>query len=86
MTYRVEFSKRAVNQLKSLSRYVQVRLKPAIDGLAEEPRPDGVVKLKGEENAYRVRVGDYRIVYEVRDNVLLVLIVKIGHRREIYRK
>jgi mRNA interferase RelE/StbE len=65
---------------------VQVRLKPAIDGLAEEPRPDGVVKLKGEENAYRVRVGDYRIVYEVRDNVLLVLIVKIGHRREIYRK
>ncbi|HEY9620225.1 MAG TPA: type II toxin-antitoxin system RelE/ParE family toxin [Crinalium sp.] len=86
MTYRVEFSKRAANQLKSLSRHVQVRLKPAIDGLAEEPRPDGVVKLKGEENAYRVRVGDYRIVYEVRDNVLLVLIVKIGHRREIYRK
>lgn len=61
------------------------RLTEAMRSLAESSRPPGCVKLAGEENLYRIRVGDYRIVYQVRDTELLVLVVAIGHRREVYR-
>lgn len=64
---------------------LQRRLTQAIRGLAETPRPSGCVKLSGEENVYRIRVGDYRIVYQIKDEQLIVLVVAIGHRREIYR-
>jgi len=53
--------------------------------LANNPRPFGSDKLAGPEELYRVRVGDYRIVYQIQDEALLVLVVKIGHRREVYR-
>jgi len=53
--------------------------------LAEEPRPQGVVKMHGSEGYYRLRVGDYRVVYAIEDAVLLVLVVRIGLRREVYR-
>lgn len=86
MTYQVEFSKKAAKDFKSLPFEIQARLRPEIDALAIDPRPNAAIQLKGEQNAYRVRVGDYRIVYEVQDKVLLVLVVKIGHRREVYRK
>ncbi|PYM57636.1 MAG: hypothetical protein DMD79_20035 [Candidatus Rokuibacteriota bacterium] len=54
-----------------------------IDGLARDPRPSGVEKLAGSERLYRVRSGDYRIVYEIQDERVLVLVVRIGHRREV---
>lgn len=53
--------------------------------MARNPFPGGVKKLQGEEKIYRVRVGDYRIIYEVQSAVLVVLVLKIGHRREVYR-
>jgi len=53
--------------------------------LAENPRPNGSVKLAGPEPLYRIRVGDYRIIYDIRESELLILVVAIGHRREIYR-
>ena len=53
--------------------------------LVENPRPQGCVKLTGEESLYRIRVGEYRIIYQIQDAVLLVLIISIGHRREVYR-
>lgn len=56
-----------------------------IDELATSPRPNGVKKLKGKENTYRIRVGDYRILYEIFDDVLLVTVVKIGHRSKVYK-
>ncbi|WP_339378678.1 type II toxin-antitoxin system RelE family toxin [Calothrix sp. NIES-2100] len=56
-----------------------------IDDLAIEPRPHGVKKLKGEYNAYRIRVGDYRIIYEIFDDFLLVSVVEIAHRSEVYK-
>jgi len=56
-----------------------------IDALSGDPRPPGVEKLRGAENLWRVRVGDYRIIYTVRDEVVLVLVIRIGHRREVYR-
>jgi mRNA interferase RelE/StbE len=85
MTYRIEFVKRATKQFKDLPTHEQQRLSPKINALSTEPRPIGVVKLSGEEDLYRIRVGDYRIIYAIQDDQLLVLVVKLGHRREIYR-
>ena len=53
--------------------------------LEAEPRPPGSLKMKGDADIYRVRVGDYRVIYEIRDAILLVVVVKIGDRRDIYR-
>lgn len=61
------------------------RLRDAISGLASNPRPPDCLKMQGGDGLYRVRVGDYRIIYEIQDAVLVVLIVQIGNRREIYR-
>ena len=76
-----------MNQLRKLNKLdknIQKRLKPKILALAEKPRPPGVKKLQGYENTYRIRVGDYRIVYEIHDKVLLILIVEVGHRSDVY--
>ena len=86
MAYRLEFTSAADQQFRKLPAQLQARLKPHIDALAQNPRPSGVEKLKGEDNAYRLRVGDYRILYEVHDKILFVLVVKTGHRRDVYRK
>ncbi len=85
MVYQVELSPRAARDLKKLPKEVRQRLQKDIEGLATNPRPRGVVKLQGEENAYRIRVGDYRILYEIHDRVLLVILLKVGNRREVYR-
>ena len=61
------------------------RILGRIEALRDDPRPPGSVKLSGMEY-YRVRQGDYRIVYEIQDDILVIVVVKIGHRREIYRK
>ena len=84
MTYRVEVGPAAVRQLRKLDRPAQRRLQAAIELLAVEPRPSAAKKLVGGNGEWRVRTGDYRIVYEIYDNVLLVLVVAVGHRREIY--
>jgi mRNA interferase RelE/StbE len=62
------------------------RLRAAIDDLGKNARPSGYVKLAGEPDLYRVRVGDYRIIYQVNDPKLIVLVLSIAHRREIYRR
>lgn len=85
MTYTVEFSTAARRQFRKLPRNVQTIIQHEVDALADEPRPHGVEKMSGEDNAYRVRVGDYRIVYEIHDAVLVVVVVRVGHRREVYR-
>ncbi|MEK7790220.1 MAG: type II toxin-antitoxin system RelE/ParE family toxin [Deltaproteobacteria bacterium] len=85
MIYTIKIDKKARKQLNSLPIPVQNRIERKIDDLAQNPRPHGVEKLSGEENLYRVRIGDYRVIYQILDKILLVLIVKIGHRREVYR-
>ena len=85
MTYEIQISKSASKQIKKLPSEIQERIQVKINSLAIEPRPDGVKKLKGRENGYRVRVGDYRILYDVFDDVLLVIIVEVGHRSNIYK-
>jgi mRNA interferase RelE/StbE len=85
MIYRIEFAKPAAKQLKALSPQEQQRIKSKIDALESIPRPDGVVKLSGEDDLYRIRVGDYRIIYSIQDYQLLILVLKIGHRRDVYQ-
>ena len=85
MPYDIVLAPLAERQFRKLQTFTQRRLKPHIDGLATEPRPDGTVKVQGESDLYRIRVGDYRIVYYVWDREHRVMIVKIGHRRDIYR-
>lgn len=84
MTYTVEFSPSARKMFKKLPQDLQDRIQPKIDALAIEPRPSGVKKLKGEENTYRIRVGSYRVVYEIEDDVLLVTVIRVGGRGEVY--
>ena len=85
MSYRVLFQPSAVRELRKLSRDVQVRIMARIEALAKEPRPAGVKKLEGLKELCRVRVGDYRVVYQIRDERLVVLVVRIAHRRDAYR-
>ena len=86
MTYRVEVAPAALRRLRKLDPPARRRVQAAIELLADQPRPSGAKKLGGGEGEWRVRTGDYRIVYEVHDNVLLVLVVAVGHRREIYER
>lgn len=83
--YEVQIARRAVRALTALPRREQQRVRAAIDLLADDPRPPSCRKLAGEDAAYRVRVGDYRIIYEVFDRRLVVQVVRIGHRRDVYR-
>jgi mRNA interferase RelE/StbE len=85
MAYRIEFTAAAKRQFDKLPADIQRRLAEAVDRIGENPRHTGTVKLSGDEGLYRARAGDYRIVYRIEDNRLLVLVVKIGHRREVYR-
>ncbi|MBW4617352.1 MAG: type II toxin-antitoxin system RelE/ParE family toxin [Desmonostoc vinosum HA7617-LM4] len=85
MSYQVELTPAAVRQIKKLPREVQQRLALKLEELAIEPRPDGVVKLEGSDSLYRVRFRGYRIIYEIQDKVLLVTVVKVAHRRDVYR-
>jgi mRNA interferase RelE/StbE len=85
MTYRIEFVSQAAKQFRTLPSQVQERLKAKIDTLSTNPRPYGVTKLAGEDDLYRIRGGDYRIIYTIQDEHLLILVVKVGHRRDVYR-
>ena len=84
MSYTVEILRSAQKQLAAIDRQDQPRVISAIRTLANEPRPPGCKKLTGRP-AWRIRIGVYRVIYEIHDNRLLVLVVAIGHRREVYR-
>lgn len=84
MTYTVEILRTAQKELGKINRPDQDRIIDAIQSLSETPRPSGCLKLSGRE-AWRIRIGSYRVIYEVHDNRLVVLVVQIGHRRDVYR-
>ncbi len=84
MSYTINFAPSAAKELKKLDRPVLLRLKEAIDSLADNPRPNGVKKLSGEDDLWRIRVGDYRIVYTIEDDIVLVTVVRVRHRRDAY--
>jgi mRNA interferase RelE/StbE len=84
MKYTVFIEPYAQKQIQKLDKKFIPVIKLAISSLADNPRPYGYKKLKGE-NAYRIRVGDYRVIYEIEDSRIIVIIVSVGHRKDIYR-
>ena len=85
MAYTIHFTPAAQRQFDRLDSPTQRRVARAIDGLSENPRHAGVRKLAQQENLWRIRVGNYRAIYEIRDRQLVVVIVTIGHRSDVYR-
>jgi mRNA interferase RelE/StbE len=85
MSHRVEVAPAAVRELRKLDPAARRRIQAAIELLAEQTLPSGAKKLAGGDGEWRVRTGGYRIVYEIHDDVLLVLVVAVGHRRDIHR-
>jgi mRNA interferase RelE/StbE len=84
MTYIVLIERYAQKQIMKLDKKVIPMIKTAIAGLGTNPRPHGYKKLKGEE-AFRIRVGDYRIIYEIDNDKIIVTVVAVAHRKDIYR-
>ena len=82
--YRIEVKKSAAKELRKIPRKVLTRILDRIRSLSDDPRPEGSIKLTNKEE-YRLRIGKYRVLYSVEDNVLTVYIVKAGHRKDIYR-
>jgi mRNA interferase RelE/StbE len=81
MAYQVRIKRSARKEIEALPMRNRRQVVAAIESLGEEPRPLGVRKLTGADNHYRIRVGDYRIVYEIADERLIVFVVRVGHRR-----
>jgi mRNA interferase RelE/StbE len=84
MPYAIEIEPRAQRQIRALPRDVQRRLTDALAQLAEQPRPPDARRLAGHDRIYRIRVGAYRILYEIEDRIRIVLVIEVGHRREVY--
>jgi mRNA interferase RelE/StbE len=85
MAYEVLLEKQAEKDLNRLDARSLVRVTHALRGLQEEPRPSGCRKLEGTKSAWRIRVGDYRVLYEISDEVRIVRVYRVRHRREVYR-
>lgn len=84
--YRIEVSATAEKQIRKLNKADQIRVLRAIQNLTKEPRPPGTRKLRGYEDVYRIRVGTYRILYSIESGRLLIIVLKVGHRRDVYRE
>ncbi len=86
MAYRIVIDEKALADLAELPRKIQRQIANKIDNLASNPRPAGCKVIQQDKSLYRIRSGDYRIVYQIRQKQVLVLVVRIGHRKDIYRK
>lgn len=86
MTYSVSLSPAAARQLRKFDPAVRRRIQAAIELLAENPRPPAATRLVGGAGAWRVRTGDYWVIYEIHDSELLVLVLRMAHRREVYER
>jgi mRNA interferase RelE/StbE len=86
VAYRVVVEDGAARAIRKLGRDAQRQVVAKLERLADNPRPPGSKELEGTADLHRVRVGDYRIVYRVEDQVLLVLVVRVAHRSDVYRR
>jgi mRNA interferase RelE/StbE len=84
-SYKIEVAKKVQKSFQSIPKKDALRILEAIQDLAENPRPQNAKKLTGEE-LYRLRVGLYRVIYEIIDHTLVITVVKVGHRKDIYKK
>jgi mRNA interferase RelE/StbE len=83
--YKILISKSALKELKDIPKIFRGNIISKINDLAIEPRPNGVRKLEGFKNSYRVRIGNYRVVYKIEDSELIIEVVKISDRKDVYR-
>ena len=86
MTYSVEFRPSALKSLKRLPKQEVIKIKSKIDDFAEQLPNPNITKLKGNNSFHRVRSGSYRIVYEINNDKLVILVVKVGHRKDVYKR
>lgn len=86
MTHRIGLAPPAARQLRKLDPSARRRIQAVLELLADEPRPPAATQLVGGTGEWRVRTGDHRVVYEIHDEVLLVLVLAVGHRRDVYRR
>lgn len=84
--YRIEISQRAAKEIRRLPKPQLRLITRRIDALRINPRPEGAIILRGHAEMYRIRQGNYRVVYSIKDEVLTVLILKIGHRKDVYKR
>lgn len=85
-SYKIEWKRSAVKELEKLPRKTLARVIEAVDDLGHDPYPDGVRKLAGAERTYRIRVGDYRVLYSMFDDQLIIEIIRVKHRKDVYRR
>ena len=85
MKYSVEFKKSAAKTLRKLPQSVQKRIIDKLSEIENSPPPSVETKLQGNNPFHRIRVGDYRIIYEIQNDILVILVIKIGHRKDIYK-
>ncbi|MGI8425069.1 MAG: type II toxin-antitoxin system RelE family toxin [Actinomycetota bacterium] len=85
-SYRIEWKQWAQKELKKLGKGVVSRILKAVEDLAEKPHPRGGRKLMGTDYTYRIRVGEYRVVYSLHETALIIEVVRVGHRKEVFRK
>lgn len=83
--YRIDYHRDATKAIRNLHPQIRRRVLAAIGALAKNPRPDGVTKLSGYDTAYRIRIGEYRVIYEVHDGTLLVFVIEVGARGDVYK-
>ena len=83
--YQIEWKSSALKELKRIDKSAVPRIINAVESLATNPRPVGVRKLKGSERSFRIRAGAYRVIYEILDNALILFIVRVRHRKDVYR-
>jgi mRNA interferase RelE/StbE len=86
LKYRVELKKSAAKVLKKIPKSDQRRLRDRIDSLSENLPDTSTTKIKGVNPFHKIRVGDYRIIYEIHGDILVIMVLKIGHRKEVYRR
>jgi mRNA interferase RelE/StbE len=84
--YKVTIKKSAAKAIAQLPKSINNRLIPKIKQLGEEPRPPGAKKLQGAEDLWRIRVGSYRVIYSIQDMIMIVDVIQVAHRKDIYRK
>ncbi len=85
MLYRLEYRRSVKKELRNLNTRDRRAVVRKIEELARQPRPDGSVKLKGSQDLFRVRCGEVRVVYQLQKQVLVVIVIRVGHRREVYK-
>jgi mRNA interferase RelE/StbE len=84
MEYRIEFTRPAQKEFGNLDVIIKQRISDEVVGLEKDPRPLGCVALKGYANIYRIRIGKFRVIYEVKDKILMVLVIRVAKREDVY--